>query len=64
MQLHLNAIGNIPTSYPAVWFRVSTWARDCFVADFDNRADAERFAINDAKELRYDHKVSMMRKVK
>ena len=61
MRLNLNANGNIPATYPAVWYRVSTWARDCFVADFDNRAEAEQFAIEDSGKGNFDHKVATMK---
>lgn len=61
MQLNLDAIGNIPTDYPAVWFRVSTWARDVFVADYSTEAEAIKasYASNHGGNL--DHKVSTMR---
>ncbi len=61
MKLQQDALGRVTKDYPAVWFRVSTWATERFVADFTTQAEAEKFAVEDAKGLRYDHKVSKMR---
>lgn len=42
MKLSQNAIGNIPANYPVVWFRVSTWAADTFVADYTTESEAKK----------------------
>lgn len=63
MQLQLDAMGRITADFPAVFFRVSTWAVERRVADFTNEDEAKMFAITDAREkgCRYDHKVSTMK---
>ena len=63
MQLQLDAMGRITTDFPAVFYRVSTWANERRVADFTNEDEAKIFAIKDANEsgCRYDHKVSTMK---
>jgi squalene cyclase len=60
MQLQLDANGFIPASYPRKFYRVECWDRGRRIADFDNCAEAHRFAIRHAKEngYRYDHKVA------
>ena len=63
MQLNLDQLGRITSEYPAVFFRVSTWSTERRVADFTTESEAQRFAIDHAKEAgcRYDHKVSTMK---
>lgn len=62
MQLNLDAMGRIPASYPKTFYRVECWTRGKRIADFDNCAEAHRFAIRHAKEngYKYDHKVAIL----
>lgn len=62
MQLHLDSLGLIPATYPKTFYRVECWNRGKRIADFDNMAEASRFAIDHAKQTgaRYDHKVATM----
>lgn len=54
--------GHMTADYPPTFYRVSTWGRNYFVADFTKQSEAAAFAISDAKErgCRYDHAVSEM----
>jgi hypothetical protein len=61
MQLQLTSIGLIRDDCPKVFYRVETWMTGRRVADFTNEAEAHRFAIEDARNLRYDHKVVTMK---
>jgi len=61
MKLSLNAIGNIPADYPAIWFRVSTWANESFVADFTTEAEAVAASYSSNHGGRFDHKVATMK---
>ena len=60
MQLHLDPMGRIPADYPARFWRVSTWRTDYRLADFDNEAEAKRFAVEDSGKGNLDHKVATM----
>jgi len=60
MKLSLNAIGNIPADYPAIWFRVSTWATDSYVADYSTEAEAIKASYASTHGGRLDHKVATM----
>jgi len=61
MKLQLNAIGNIPADYPAIWFRVSTYATESFVADYSTEAEAVKASYASTHGGRLDHKVATMR---
>lgn len=56
--------GTIPADRAYTFYRVETWNSGIFVADFATKAEAEKFAISDARAkcCRYDHKVSRMHK--
>lgn len=64
--LPLTALGNVPASRSKVFFRVSTWSTGAFVADFATRAEAQAFAISDARArgCDYDHSVAEIKMVR
>lgn len=57
--LPFTELGLIPSSRQKTFFRVERWSGS-FVADFATKAEADDFAISDARAngCRYDHKVS------
>ena len=63
MQINLTETGHLSANHPATFYRVSNWNTGRRVADFDNQAEANAFAISDAREAgcRYDHRVEVMR---
>lgn len=62
MRLHLDpTTGRIPDSYPGTFYRVERGVGfPTYIADFDNRAEAERFAIEDSGRGNRDHRVATM----
>ncbi len=63
MQLNLDVMGRITADYPAKFFRVENWNTGRRIADFDDKAEADAFAISDARQsgCQYDHKVATMK---
>ena len=59
MRLQLTQTGHIAPEYPVTFFRVEDYMTGMRIADFTDRAETVRFAINDAdqKHRRYDHRV-------
>lgn len=60
MRLQLDQLGMIPADYPRSFFRVSSERTGSRIADFDNRAEAETFAIVDSGKGNRDHRVAAM----
>lgn len=63
MQLNLDRMGRITAEFPATFYRVENWNTGRRVADFTTKAEAEEFAIVNARETgcKYDHKVSTVK---
>ena len=59
-QLPMTTIGTIPSNRAKTFYRVESWNTGSFIADFATKAEAQAFAISDARAngCRYDHKVS------
>lgn len=59
-QLPMTELGFIPNDRQKTFFRVESWNTGSFIADFATKAEAQAFAISDARArgCRYDHKVS------
>lgn len=59
-QLPMTTLGTIPSDRAKTFYRVESWNTGSFIADFATKAEAQAFAISDARAngCRYDHKVS------
>ena len=59
-QLPMTTLGTIPSDRAKTFYRVESWNTGSFIADFATKAEAQTFAISNARAngCRYDHKVS------
>lgn len=60
MKLYLDAMGFIPATYPATFYRVSSERTGIRIADFTTATEAHKFAIVDSGRGNRDHKVAAM----